>query len=125
MVRRGGRGVLLQSSREAAALSALHESEKGLGTRVEAIQATGLNLVNEEVMATVLEQYKAQLALLSNQERAELVYFLLQSLEPEEYEGVEAASDAEVRQRVDRNLRGQTKGTPADQVFESLARFKG
>ena len=66
-----------------------------------------------------VERYKAQLEKLSHEERAELAYFLLSSLEPEE-EGATAAWDAEISRRVAEIRSGRANGKPAEQVFAEL-----
>jgi putative addiction module component (TIGR02574 family) len=66
-----------------------------------------------------LEQFKSQLDQLTQEERAELAYFLLRSLEPEE-DGASAAWDAEVSRRVSEIRSGKAEGKPADQVFAEL-----
>jgi putative addiction module component (TIGR02574 family) len=66
-----------------------------------------------------LDHYKSELEKLSREERAELAYFLLSSLEPEE-KGAAAAWDAEVSRRVDEIRSGKANGKPAEQVFAEL-----
>ena len=66
-----------------------------------------------------VEHYKSQLEKLSREERAELAYFLLSSLEPQE-EGAAAAWDAEIAKRVEEIRSGKVKGKPAEQVFAEL-----
>lgn len=67
-----------------------------------------------------LEEVKSQLEGLSKEERADLAYFLLQTLEPEEEEGASAAWDAEINRRVDEIRSGRATGKPADQVFTEV-----
>lgn len=66
-----------------------------------------------------VERYKTQLEKLSREKRAELAYFLLSSLEPEE-EGAAAAWDAEISRRVAEIRSGKENGKPAEQVFAEL-----
>ncbi|HVG07241.1 MAG TPA: addiction module protein [Thermoanaerobaculia bacterium] len=66
-----------------------------------------------------VERYKTQLEKLPREERAELAYFLLSSLEPEE-EGAAAAWDAEISRRVSEIRSGTANGKPAEQVFAEL-----
>lgn len=66
-----------------------------------------------------LEDFKSQLEDLSKEERADLAYFLLQTLEPVE-EDAAAAWDAEISRRVDEIRSGQATGKPAEQVFIEL-----
>lgn len=66
-----------------------------------------------------VERYKSQLEKLSQKDRAELAYFLISSLEPEE-EGASAAWDAEVSRRVAEIKAGKAAGRSAEQVFAEL-----
>jgi putative addiction module component (TIGR02574 family) len=66
-----------------------------------------------------VDGYKTQLEKLSREERAELAYFLLSSLEPEE-DGAAAAWDAEISRRVAEIRSGKANGKPAEQVFAEL-----
>jgi putative addiction module component (TIGR02574 family) len=66
-----------------------------------------------------VEAYKSQLEKLSREERAELAYFLLSSLESAE-EGAAAAWDAEISRRVTEIRSGKANGKPAEQVFAEL-----
>jgi len=66
-----------------------------------------------------VERYKSQLEKLSREERAELAYFLLSSLEPEE-EGAAAAWDAEISRRVAEIRSGTANGKSGEQVFAEL-----
>ena len=70
-------------------------------------------------MTQAVEQIKSQVGILSMPERAELAYFLLTSLEPEE-EGVEEAWRAEVTRRVAEIRSGQAVGRSADEVLAEL-----
>jgi putative addiction module component (TIGR02574 family) len=71
-------------------------------------------------MTETVEQLKSQAGALSVPERAELAYFLLTSMEPEE-EGAEQAWRAEIARRVAEIRSGQAKGRAAD---EALAEFR-
>ncbi|MFL5241187.1 MAG: addiction module protein [Gemmataceae bacterium] len=62
---------------------------------------------------------KSQLSALSQQDRAEMAFFLLTSLEPEE-EGVEAVWKAEVSRRLEEIRSGKVIGKPADQLFAEM-----
>ncbi|HXU29641.1 MAG TPA: addiction module protein [Thermoanaerobaculia bacterium] len=70
-------------------------------------------------MAQPMKQLKSELEQLSTKDRADLAYFLLGSLEPEE-EGVAAAWDVEIARRVDEIRSGRASGTPAEEVFAQL-----
>jgi putative addiction module component (TIGR02574 family) len=76
-------------------------------------------------MAAAMEELKAELAGLTEQERAELAHFLLNSLDgagagDDADADVEAAWDAELARRADEIQRGTAVGKPADQVFAEL-----
>jgi putative addiction module component (TIGR02574 family) len=70
-------------------------------------------------MSNDVELIKPQLKQLSAQDRAELAYFLISTLEPEE-EGVDDAWDAEIAKRVAEIHAGIASGKPADEVFARL-----
>jgi putative addiction module component (TIGR02574 family) len=70
-------------------------------------------------MTEVFARIKSQAEQLSQSERAELAYFLLQSLEPEDA-GAAAEWDAEVARRVGEIHGGRASGRPAEQVFAEL-----
>lgn len=66
-----------------------------------------------------VEAYKSQLEKLSREERAELAYFLLSSLEPSE-EGAATAWNTEISRRVAEIRSRKANGKPAEQVFAEL-----
>lgn len=70
-------------------------------------------------MSEAVTQILARVDRLSQQERAELAYAFLCSLEPKE-EGVAAAWDAELSRRVAEIHGGQATGKPSEQVFAEL-----
>lgn len=70
-------------------------------------------------MTEAVEQLKSQVSSLSAPERAELAYFLLSSLEPEE-DGVQEAWRAEVARRVAKIRDGSAVGRPAGEVLAEL-----
>jgi putative addiction module component (TIGR02574 family) len=70
-------------------------------------------------MTEAVEQLKSQAGALSLPERADLAYFLIISLEPEE-EGVEAAWRAEIARRVAEIRDGSAVGRPAEEVLKEL-----
>ena len=70
-------------------------------------------------MTEAVEQLKSQASRLSAPERAELAYFLLSSLEPEE-EDVQEAWRAEIARRVAEISGGSAAGRPADEVLAEL-----
>lgn len=57
---------------------------------------------------------------LPENERAQLVQTLLQSLEPSIDEGVQAAWDTEVARRVEAVRKGTAQGRPAEDVFRDI-----
>jgi putative addiction module component (TIGR02574 family) len=65
----------------------------------------------------------AQVEILTDKERAEVAYALLQSLEPEE-SGVEQAWDEELERRVARIRNGEAKGRPAKDVLDAWRRSR-
>ncbi|ETX04052.1 addiction module protein [Candidatus Entotheonella palauensis] len=72
-------------------------------------------------MQEVVEQLKLQFENLTNQERAELAYYLICSLNPEEEQrAVDAAWKIELKRRVTEIQQGRASGKPADQVFAEL-----
>ncbi len=70
-------------------------------------------------MTEAVEQLKSQASTLSAPERADLAYFLLSSLEPEE-DGAEEAWRAEIARRVAEIRGGSAVGRPADEVLAEL-----
>ena len=70
-------------------------------------------------MTQAVEQLKSQAGVLSATERAELAYFLLTSLEPEE-KGVREAWRAEIARRVAEIRSGLAVGRPAEEVLAEL-----
>lgn len=72
-------------------------------------------------MSPAFEQLKSQLGRLSQEERAELAVFLLDSLGPEEDDReVSAAWEEEIGRRVADIRSGKAEGKPAEQVFAEL-----
>jgi len=70
-------------------------------------------------MTAAVEQLKSQARSLSLPERAELAYFLLSSLEPEE-EGVQEAWRTEIGRRVAEIRGGSAVGRPVEEVLAEL-----
>jgi putative addiction module component (TIGR02574 family) len=70
-------------------------------------------------MTEAVEQLKSRASTLSVPERAELAYFLLSSLEPEE-DGAQEAWRAEIARRVAEIRGGSAVGRPADVVLAEL-----
>lgn len=74
-------------------------------------------------MSEAVAQILSRLDGLSQEERAEIAYTILQSLEPEDPDAAEAW-DHELARRVDRIRSGQAVGIPAEQVFADWRRSK-
>jgi putative addiction module component (TIGR02574 family) len=72
------------------------------------------------IMNIAVEQLKSQMTSLTPDERAELAQFLIQTLDVEPEEGVEAAWELELARRADEILSGKAKGKPAEQVFAEI-----
>jgi len=70
-------------------------------------------------MTETVERLKSQAGALTKPERADLAYFLLTSLEPEE-EGGEEAWQVEIARRVADIRGGRAKGRSADEVLAEL-----
>ncbi len=70
-------------------------------------------------MSEAVVQILSRINGLSQQERAELAYAFVCSLEPME-EGVDQAWDAELKRRVAEIRSGQAVGEPAERVFAEL-----
>jgi putative addiction module component (TIGR02574 family) len=70
-------------------------------------------------MNPAIESLKDQVATLSISERAELAYFLLTSIEPED-EGAETAWDEEASRRVEEISSGRAVGRPAEELLAEL-----
>jgi putative addiction module component (TIGR02574 family) len=73
-------------------------------------------------MTKAVQEIKSRLEQLSQEERAELARFLLESLGPEE-EGAAAAWDAEIARRMSEIRGGTATGKPAEQVFADLRKL--
>jgi putative addiction module component (TIGR02574 family) len=70
-------------------------------------------------MTKAVEELKSQADTLSPAERADLAYYLVSSLEPEE-DGVEEAWRIEIARRVAEIRGGMAIGRPADEVLAEL-----
>lgn len=71
-------------------------------------------------MSMAIDQLKSEMTLLTAKERAELAHFLIETLEVESDEGVEAAWDAELARRSDEIKSGKVTGKSAEQVFDEI-----
>jgi putative addiction module component len=70
-------------------------------------------------MSSAVEQWKAQLGALPDDERAELAHFLLIPLEPQDDEA-DSLWGAEVSERVAAIRSGTAKGRPLEDVLKEL-----
>jgi putative addiction module component (TIGR02574 family) len=74
-------------------------------------------------MSDQADKLKAQLGLLSFEDRAELTLYLLASLdEDDDPAEVAAAWDAELAKRMEEMETGKVEGIPAEVVFERIRR---
>ena len=71
-------------------------------------------------MTETAEKLKLELAQLSTEERAELAYFLIHSLDEESDVGIESAWEVELTQRMAGIHNGTASGKPSTQVFNEL-----
>ncbi len=71
-------------------------------------------------MPDTIELLKTQLQQLPQGERADLAYFLIQSLDEGEDADAEAAWEKELSRRVNEIRGGTVTGIPAEQVFADL-----
>jgi putative addiction module component (TIGR02574 family) len=71
-------------------------------------------------MTAKAEQLKAALIALTPEDRAELARFLVQSLDEEDEQGVEAAWDEELKRRAVEIESGRVVGEPAENVLREL-----
>lgn len=67
-----------------------------------------------------IQQRKLELAALSEQERAELASFLIESLEDEVDADIESAWEAELNRRAAEIHSGSAVGVPSEQVFAAM-----
>ena len=71
-------------------------------------------------MTANAERLKSELAALTPEDRAELARFLVQSLDEQAEQGVEAAWDKELQRRAQEIESGQATGEPAENVVREL-----
>lgn len=71
-------------------------------------------------MSETAEKLKIELAQLSIEERAELAYFLIHSLDNQVDDDVERAWDVELTRRTQEIHNGTAFGKPSNQVFNEL-----
>jgi putative addiction module component (TIGR02574 family) len=71
-------------------------------------------------MRETAEKLKSQLLQLGNEDRAELAYFLIRSLDEDPDTGVQAAWEAELDKRWQEMESGKVAGVPAEEVFAEL-----
>jgi len=84
-----------------------------------------VRLAKVSKMAVAVERLAREALALSDQERAELAHKLLVSFEGPPDEGVDAAWDKEIKERVDRIRDGTAKGRAAEEVSRDIrARYE-
>ena len=71
-------------------------------------------------MTETARKLKAELLNLTSEDRAELAYFLIRSLEEEPDSGVQGAWEAELERRWQEMESGNVAGVPAEDVFAEL-----
>jgi putative addiction module component (TIGR02574 family) len=71
-------------------------------------------------MTDTASKLKAELLNLASEDRAELAYFLIRSLEEEPDTGVQPAWEAELERRWQEMQSGNVVGVPAEEVFAEL-----
>lgn len=71
-------------------------------------------------MSLTAEKMRAELATLTEAERADLARFLIQSLDPGSDKDAEAAWEAELKRRAGEIRDGRESGESADKVFSEL-----
>jgi putative addiction module component (TIGR02574 family) len=71
-------------------------------------------------MTEVAERLKSQLLQLASEDRAELAYFLIRSLDERPEPGVQAAWEADLERRWKEMESGEVPGVPAEEVFAEL-----
>lgn len=71
-------------------------------------------------MTETAEKLKLELAQLSTEERAELAYFLIHSLDEKPDDNIEGAWDSELTRRMQGIHNGTASGKPSTQVFNEL-----
>lgn len=71
-------------------------------------------------MTEIAERLRTELAVLDSEDRADLAYFLLQSLDEEVDPSIEVAWDAELDRRIADIENGSVKGIACDEVLSEL-----
>jgi len=71
-------------------------------------------------MTEAAEKLRSQLLQLGTEDRAELAYFLIRSLDEAPDTGVQAAWEAELGRRWQEIESGKAAGVPAEEVFAEL-----
>lgn len=71
-------------------------------------------------MTAKAERMKSELAGLTPEDRAELVRFLIESLDGDEEQGVAAAWDAELKRRAEDIESGRVVGEPAEKLLREM-----
>jgi len=71
-------------------------------------------------MSEIAEKLKAELLQLTAEDRAELAYYLIRSLDDEDHGDVHSAWEAELEQRWRDMESGTVTGVPAQDVFAAM-----
>jgi putative addiction module component (TIGR02574 family) len=71
-------------------------------------------------MTAKAERIKSELVGLTPQDRAELVRFLIESLDGDEEQGVAAAWDEELKRRAEEIQSGRVTGEPAENLLREM-----
>ena len=71
-------------------------------------------------MTEIAEKLKAELSQLVAEDRAELAYYLIRSLDDEDESDVQSAWEAELEQRWQEMATGAVAGVPAEVVFAEM-----
>ena len=71
-------------------------------------------------MTEIAEKLKAELSQLAAEDRAELAYYLIRSLDDEDKGSVQSAWEAELEQRWRDMESGAITGVPAEDVFAEM-----
>jgi putative addiction module component (TIGR02574 family) len=74
-------------------------------------------------MTEIAEKLKAELSHLAVEDRAELAYYLIRSLDENGEDDVRSAWEAELEQRWQDMETGAISGVPAEDVFAEMRKF--
>ncbi|HTS18262.1 MAG TPA: addiction module protein [Verrucomicrobiae bacterium] len=71
-------------------------------------------------MTAKAQRMKSELAALAPEDRAELIRFLIESLDADEEQGVAAAWDEELKRRAEDIHSGRVTGEPAEKLLREM-----